>query len=64
MYLPVEAEESKEVQSGWHSFRRGYIIVVLNPVISSISHFPGAGQMGKHGGSAPGIMLVCIAGAR
>lgn len=41
-----------------------WFIVVLNLVISSLSHYPGAGQMGKRGGSAPGIMLACIAGAR
>lgn len=52
------------MQSGWHSFWCGYIIVVLNLVISSLSHYPGAGQMGKRGGSAPGIMLARIAGAR
>lgn len=42
----------------------GYIIVVLNRVISSLSHFPGVAQMGKRGGRAPGIMLACIAAAR
>lgn len=42
----------------------GYIIVVLNRVISSLSHSPGVAQMGKRGGRAPGIMLACIAAAR
>lgn len=64
MYSPVEEGESEVVQSGWHSFWSGYIIVVLNLVISSLSHYPGVGQMGKRGGSAPGIMLACVAGAR
>lgn len=42
----------------------GYIIVVLNLVISSLSHYPGVGQMGKDGGSAPGIMLASTASER
>jgi len=57
MYSPAEGVQKYKVGG---SLWRGYIIMALNPVISSLSHYPGVGQMGTRGGSAPGIMLACI----
>lgn len=61
---PADGGESGEEQSGRNSLWCGCIIVVLNRVISSLSHSPGVAQMGKRGGRAPGIMLACCAAAR
>lgn len=61
---PADGGESGEEQSGRNSLWCGYIIVVLNRVISSLSHSPGVAQMGESGGRAPGIMLACFAAAR
>lgn len=56
LYLPVQGGETEEVQSGWHSFYCGYIIVILNLVTSSLSYYSGVGQIGKHGKSTLGII--------